>query len=65
MYSDQRIAAAIILIMEASVGSLLFMPAGYAIALETLAPLISPLKKAKVNPSQKKVCCGKNTERRY
>ena len=57
MYSDQRIAAAIILIMEASVGSLLFMPAGYTIALETLATLISPLKKAKVNPSLKKVCC--------
>lgn len=40
IFNDRKFEAAIILILESSVSSLLFRPAGYAIALETIAPLI-------------------------
>ncbi len=44
IYTSREFESAIILILESSVASLLFMPGGYAIALETIAPLIHPFK---------------------
>lgn len=40
LYQSREFTGVIILILEASVSSLLFMPGGYAIALETMADLI-------------------------
>jgi hypothetical protein len=50
LYDSVELSSAIILILESSVSSLLFMPGGYAIALETLANIIKPDKKQKVAP---------------
>lgn len=56
IYTNQDFDSAIVLILESSVASLLFMPGGYAIALETLAPLVFKEKKRSLNPiSDKKL----------
>jgi len=49
IHTNQDFASAIVLILESSVASLLFMPGGYAIALETLAPLVFKEKKRSLN----------------
>lgn len=50
LYDSVELSSAIILILESSVASLLFMPGGYAIVLETLADIIKPDKKQRVAP---------------
>lgn len=50
IHTNQDFASAIVLILESSVASLLFMPGGYAIALETIAPLIFKEKKSSLAP---------------
>lgn len=53
LYDSVELSSAIILILESSVSSLLFMPGGYAIVLETLANIIKSEKKSKVSPMSK------------
>ncbi|MAC96753.1 MAG: hypothetical protein CMC96_14780 [Flavobacteriales bacterium] len=53
LYDSVELSSAIILMLESSVASLLFMPGGYAIVLETLADIIKPKKKQKVAPMTK------------
>lgn len=50
LYDSTEFTSAIILILESSVGSLLLMPAGYAIALERLSGLILGKTKVKSGP---------------
>ena len=50
LHGSVKLTTAIILLLEASVASLLFMPGGYAIVLETLADIIKPEKTVKVAP---------------
>ncbi len=50
LFDSTEFSSAIILLLESSVASLLFMPGGYAIVLEKLADIIKPDKKQKVAP---------------
>lgn len=50
IYKNQEFASAIILILESSIASLLFRPGGYAIALESLVPIILTEKKRTLAP---------------
>jgi hypothetical protein len=50
LYESLDFAGAIVLILESSIASLLFMPGGYSIALETLSDLILGDDKLKLAP---------------
>lgn len=50
VYNLQNFSSAMILLLEASVASLLFMPGGFAIVLETLSDLIIGKNKPKLSP---------------
>ncbi|MGN6178810.1 MAG: hypothetical protein ACTHNW_06495 [Mucilaginibacter sp.] len=50
LYDSQSFTGIIILMLEASVASLLFMPGGFAIAMESLADLITGPVKEKLAP---------------
>ena len=54
LYTSLEFAGALILMLESSVASLLFMPGGYAIALETLSDLIIGSDKLKLAPIKDK-----------
>lgn len=54
LHDDGNFASAIILIMESSIASLLFMPGGFAIALETLSDIIIGEDKLKITPIKDK-----------
>ena len=54
LYQSLDLTAAIILLLESSVASLLFMPGGYAIVLETLSDLIIGDDKLKLAPIKDK-----------
>lgn len=59
LYSSMDFASAVILILEASVGSLLLMPGCFAIALERLSDLIIGQTKLKLAPIQSKALSKK------
>jgi hypothetical protein len=50
LYDSRIFTGLVILILEASIASLLFMPGGFAIAMETLADLVSEPSKEKLAP---------------
>ena len=54
IYNSLDFSSTLMLILESSVASLLFMPGGYAIALETLSDLIIGKTKLKLAPIQDK-----------
>lgn len=54
LYSSLDFAGAIVLILESSIASLLFMPGGFAIVLETMADLIIGDDKLKLSPIKEK-----------
>jgi hypothetical protein len=54
LYSSLEFSSAVMLILESSVATLLFMPGGYAIVLETLADLIIGEDKLKLSPIKEK-----------
>lgn len=54
LYTSVTFASVVMLILESSVASLLFMPGGYAIALETMSDLIIGDKKTKLAPIKDK-----------
>lgn len=55
LYSSLDFSSAVMLLMESSIASLLFMPGGYAIVLETLADLIIGDDKLKLSPIKDRV----------
>jgi hypothetical protein len=59
IYSSLDFASMIMLILESSVASLLFMPGGYAIAIETISDLIIDKKKLKLAPIHTKPAARK------
>ena len=54
LHSSLDFAGAIVLILESSIASLLFMPGGFAIVLETMADLIIGDDKLKLSPIKEK-----------
>ncbi|HAD96586.1 MAG TPA: hypothetical protein DCG19_04215 [Cryomorphaceae bacterium] len=50
LYDSVELTSVIHLILESSAASLIFRPGGYAIALETLANILKPPQKQKLNP---------------
>jgi len=54
IYDSIDFSSTLMLILESSVASLLFMPGGYAIALETLSDLVIGKKKLKLAPIKDK-----------
>jgi hypothetical protein len=54
IYDSTAFASVLVLILESSVASLLFMPGGYAIALESMSDLIKGKKKLKLAPIKEK-----------
>lgn len=54
VFESQEFSSALVLILESSIASLLFMPGGYAIALETISDLIIGNKKLKLAPIKEK-----------
>lgn len=54
IYSSIDFSSTLMLILESSVASLLFMPGGYAIALETLSDLVIGKSKLKLSPIKEK-----------
>lgn len=59
LYSSLEFSSAIMLILESSVASLLFMPGGFAIVLETLSDLIMGDEKPKLAPIKDKLVAKK------
>lgn len=60
IYGSIELSSLLMLILESSIASLLFMPGGYAIALETLSDLIIGKKKTKLAPIKDKKLSQKN-----
>jgi hypothetical protein len=54
LYSSLEFSSAVMLILESSVATLLFMPGGFAIVLESLADLIIGEDKLKLSPIKEK-----------
>lgn len=54
IHNSLDFSSALMLMLESSVASLLFMPGGYAIALETLSDLVIDKKKLKLSPIKDK-----------
>jgi len=54
LYRSLELTAAIILLLESSVASLLFMPGGYAIVMEALSDIIVGNEKLKLSPIKDK-----------